>query len=593
MPISLRAVRRSVALQILALVAAVGLAGVDLFAQASVRSTNRSAEGRVTTSRATSGNSSTRTTQAQGRRGRSATGTRTVSRDGDTVTVDSNVTTGQGATVSSQKEIEVDNGRVESVERSVTTTDRYGRTGHWEGEAEREGRGWEFEGEGTTRTGRDVEVEGYGARGYYGSGVVADVEGGRYGDRTVVAGRSYGGPAYVRTLPYGARQVNYWGRPYYHHGGVYYRPYPVHGVVIHVHTPPPYFVYYPSPPVGAIVLTVAGLSLLYADGAYYKKTTASGTTQYQVVPAPAGASIPVAALPADCATITVGGGQTYFLYGNTFYRSVVSNGQKTFVAVTKPAGIITVKALPPEFDAVPVGSLTYFVANGRHYVPYLDPSGEEFYLVVNPPKVATPAAAPAPTPKPQTVATAAPSNAVAPVKIALTLNAGTAIPTIVTSEISSGKAKTGDRFQGYLQNDLVAEGRLIAPKGTRAYGRVVEATAGSGLGKDPVLTLELTDLEVGGQVYAIATNQIRLTAEGKKPGKKILGGAALGAGIGAIVDGGDGAAVGAVVGAAGGTAAAAASGGNQVSVSAGGALDFQFMRPFTVAVLMASGVQAE
>jgi hypothetical protein len=111
------------------------------------------------------------------------------------------------------------------------------------------------------------------------------------------------------------------------------------------------------------------------------------------------------------------------------------------------------------------------------------------------------------------------------------------------------------------------------------------------MGAAPVLALELTDLEVGGQVYAIGSNQIRMTAQAKKPGKKILGGAALGAGIGAIVDGGD--AVGAVVGAAGGTAAAAASGGNQVSVSAGGSLDFHFTRPLTVAVLTASGVHTD
>ena len=69
-------------------------------------------------------------------------------------------------------------------------------------------------------------------------------------------------------------------------------------------------------------------------------------------------------------------------------------------------------------------------------------------------------------------------------------------------------------------------------------------------------------------MYAIGTNQIRMSAESKKPGKKILGGAAVGAGIGAIVDGGEGAAVGAV-GAAGGTAVADASSGNHVSVGPG------------------------
>ena len=88
-------------------------------------------------------------------------------------------------------------------------------------------------------------MDGYGARGYYGSGVVADVEGGRYGNRTVVAGKPYGGPTVCQQLPYGARPHTYWGRPYYSHGGIYYRPYTVHGVVVYGYIPPPYYVYYP------------------------------------------------------------------------------------------------------------------------------------------------------------------------------------------------------------------------------------------------------------------------------------------------------------------------------------------------------------
>ena len=83
----------------------------------------------------------------------------------------------------------MDDGRVESVERDTQATNRYGQTASYEGKAERSGYGWEFEGEGTNRYGQKVEAEGYGARGPYGSGVVADVEGGRYGDRTVVAGK--------------------------------------------------------------------------------------------------------------------------------------------------------------------------------------------------------------------------------------------------------------------------------------------------------------------------------------------------------------------------------------------------------------------
>jgi hypothetical protein len=91
------------------------------------------------------------------------------------------------------------------VERDVQAIDRYGRSAEYEGKAEREGYGWEFEGEGRNRWGQEVEAEGYGARGYYGTGVVADIEGGRYGDRTVVARRTYGGPGGAARLPYGAR----------------------------------------------------------------------------------------------------------------------------------------------------------------------------------------------------------------------------------------------------------------------------------------------------------------------------------------------------------------------------------------------------
>ena len=236
---------------LLAIVLSVLVPVGDAFAQrrGSVRSTNRSAgtSQRATTPRTQSGNTSTRTTTGQTRSGETVTGSRNVTKDGDTVTVDRDVQSSSGASASKSKEVEVDDGRVESVERSTTATDRYGRTAQYEGKAEREGAGWEFEGEGKNRYGKDVEVDGYGARGYYGTGVVADVEGGRYGNRTVVAGKPYGGPTYVRQLPYGARPHTYWGRPYYSHGGAYYRPYPGRGgVVVYGYVPPPYCIVLPS-----------------------------------------------------------------------------------------------------------------------------------------------------------------------------------------------------------------------------------------------------------------------------------------------------------------------------------------------------------
>jgi hypothetical protein len=503
--------------------------------------------------------------------------------------VNRNVQSSSGASKSSQKTYEMDDGRVESVERDVQATSRSGQTASWEGKAERSGYGWEFEGEGNNRYGQKVEAEGYGARGPYGGGVVADVEGGRYGDRTVVAGRAYGGPVHAASLPYGARPYNYYGRPYYGYGGAYYRPYYYHGVPYYGYIPPPWGCYYTTVPVGAIALTVAGAALLYSDGTYYKTTYVEGATQYQVVAPPAGASLPAGtALPADRATITISG-VTYYLYGNTFYKRVVTNGKESFMVITKPAGVVAVKALPEDFDPMQAGSMIYFRSKGRWYLTYLDPSGEELYVVVDPPAGAVPAIAGEPKAQPKAAAAAAapaPAPAAKPKAVTLTAAPNTPLTVRVATEVSSGTAQAGQRFQGNLDADLVADGRVVATRGTKVYGRVVEAKAGTGTGGKPALTLELTDIEVGGRVVALATEPVSFSGEAKKAGKKVVGGAALGAGIGGMIDGGEGAAWGAAAGAVVGVAAAKSSPGNQVAVAAGTAVEFRLARPLSVDIVV-------
>ena len=157
----------------------------------------------------------------------------------------------------------------------------------------------------------------------------------------------------------------------------------------------------------------------------------------------------------------------------------------------------------------------------------------------------------------------------------------------VAAEVNSGTAQAGQRFQGNLDTDLVADdGRVVATRGTRVYGRVVAAKAGTGTGGAPQLTLELTDVEVGGRVVALATEPVSFTGEAKKAGKKVLGAAALGAGIGGMIDGGEGAAWGAGAGAVVGVAAAKSSPGNQVAVAAGTAVEFRLARPLSVEIVV-------
>jgi hypothetical protein len=232
--------------------------------------------------------------------------------------------------------------------------------------------------------------------------------------------------------------------------------------------------------------------------------------------------------------------------------------------------------------------MVYFRSKGRYYLTYLDPSGEELYLVVDAPAGAVPAVPGEPGAQPKAAAAKAPAPAPAakPKAVTLTAPPNTPLTVRVATEVNSGTAQAGQRFQGNLDADLVADGRVVATRGTKVYGRVVEAKAGTGTGGKPALTLELTDVEVGGRVVALATEPVSFTGEAKKAGKKVVGGAALGAGIGGMIDGGEGAAWGAAAGAVVGVAAAKSSPGNQVAVAAGTAVEFRLSRPLSVDIVV-------
>jgi len=514
----------------------------------SVRSANReggttSWSGRRasgTTTQTRTGDTATRSTTAETRSGQTVTGQTTAQREGDTVTVDKTVQSSSGAsrTVSTEA-------KPGEVERETTTTDRYGRTVETEGKAERTGSGAvEFERKVEGPYGQEKEIEGVAARGPYGRGVVAEVEGGRYGDRYVAAGQYYGGRPWVATMPAGYRPVTYYGRPYYAYGGHYYRP--VGGM--YVVFPPPYGVYYTSPPVGAIMLTVAVMTVLYSQGTYYKKTTKQGSVSYEVVPAPAGATITT--LPTGSATVTIAGNASYY-YANTFYKQTAP---QAFVVVTKPAGIVSTAALPADVKPQEVTGVTYFFAGGKYYLPYLEPTGQELYIMVDAPPAAT-------------------AGPVTKTTVPLTVAVGTSLKIRLATTLDSGKNKVGDPFEGHLDQDLIAEGQIVATKGSRVQGKVQQVQPAEG-SKAPVLSVALTGVTSGGHMIPVTSQVIQAKGEAPKTGKKLLGGAAIGATIGGIADGGSGAAVGGIVGAmAGGVAAAATT--KQVTLAAGTTLEFK------------------
>ena len=323
--------------------------------------------------------------------------------------------------------------------------------------------------------------------------------------------------------------------------------------------PLPYYAYYDAPPVGAMILMLAGVKYLMSqDGSYSKQTTTSdGKTAYQSVPAPQGATITT--LPAQRVLVTVSG-TTYYVSANAFYRRVVNGAQENFVVVTPPAGVVFVAALPADFDVVQLNTM-YFEADGKFYVPYLAADGKELYLMVDQPPTPTSAAAPAGPPP--AAGAAGPAPAAAPVRTvaaSFDVPTGTVLVVRFANEVSSATAQVGNRVQGFLDQDLAANGRMIAPQGTRVYGVVSAVDSGSKMKGQPTLSVTLTDIQIGGRVMPVKTQPVSVAGGTATGAKKMVGGAALGAAIGAIAGGGDGAAIGAVAGvAAGGVAAASSS----------------------------------
>jgi hypothetical protein len=151
-------------------------------------------------------------------------------------------------------------------------------------------------------------------------------------------------------------------------------------------------------------------------------------------------------------------------------------------------------------------------------------------------------------------ASPAPKAAVAvppPAPTKATVLAGSAILVRMVDGLDTSKTKTGQIFSATLETDLVANGIVVARKGTTVHGKVIKSVNARRLTGKSELQLELTSIVINGTAHPISTSgfQSKGGGEGKETLKKTAGGAGLGAIIGAIAgDAGKGAAIGAVSG---------------------------------------------
>jgi hypothetical protein len=168
----------------------------------------------------------------------------------------------------------------------------------------------------------------------------------------------------------------------------------------------------------------------------------------------------------------------------------------------------------------------------------------------------------------------------------VTIAQGTQLTVRIGETLSVQHNLTGDTFFATLEQPLVAGGFVIAEKGARVEGKIIEVDKAGRMTGSSRMSLALTQINSSdGQRIPLQTSTY--TKDGadrnrKTDAAKIGGGAVLGAIIGAAAGGGKGAGVGAGVGGAAGTGAVLLSGGRNITIPVETKLSFRIEQPVTI-----------
>lgn len=194
------------------------------------------------------------------------------------------------------------------------------------------------------------------------------------------------------------------------------------------------------------------------------------------------------------------------------------------------------------------------------------------------PSVSGPAEQQAPDPAPQPVADSAPARHV-------TLRIGMTFRVRLDQSVSTERDFAGDTFRASLAEPFVVDGLVIAERGARVTGRIVESRRAGRLNGTSAIRLALTALYTSdGQKVAISTDPWAKQGDSPVGGDaaKIGGGAALGAIIGALAGGGTGAVIGAGIGGGAGMGMIAATRAKPASVPSETVIPFRLASGMTI-----------
>jgi hypothetical protein len=160
----------------------------------------------------------------------------------------------------------------------------------------------------------------------------------------------------------------------------------------------------------------------------------------------------------------------------------------------------------------------------------------------------------------------------------VTVPAGTTLLVRMIDTVDSSKNPVGSRFSASLETNLEVGGVIVAPAGTRVYGRLAQSKEAGRMAGKSELQLELTEIVLNGTAYPVLSSDYKVSGKssGGRSAKRILGGTGLGAAIGAIAGN---AGMGAAIGAVAGTTAAVVQKGQKVSVPSETLLEFRLQQP--------------
>ena len=159
-------------------------------------------------------------------------------------------------------------------------------------------------------------------------------------------------------------------------------------------------------------------------------------------------------------------------------------------------------------------------------------------------------------------------------KESINIPEGTRLMVKLDNHINTARDKKGSVVTAVLDIDLVVDGKVIAPQGSKVYGKVLESRGGKILGGQKLI-VQFTDLMISNQLTAILTDPTGVETGAGNTVKKIGAGALIGSAFGGSKGAGKSALI------AGGLSVLGAK-GNHIQIPAGTIAEIPLLAPVTI-----------